>query len=226
MELNSHAKHSLPHSPLQSTLLRLAFVLALIVALNIGVSWLIKHLELQFYPSHLQLLEWAVIIGLATYICLMITPFLPGIEIGLALMMLLGPAGIVLVYLSTMLALSVAFVIGSYMPAAWIASLLRWLNLLKAGELLLAFDATPAEKRLEFIAQNASKGLLPAVAKRRYLLLAVLINLPGNAIIGGAGGIALLAGLSGLYSFPRYLALMSVAILPGPIIISLSNSLA
>jgi hypothetical protein len=212
------------NSPWSGTLIRLAFVIALIVALNIGVSQGIELLGLQFYPSHLQLIEWAIIIGFIAYTCLMIIPFLPGIEIGLALMMLLGPAGVVLVYLCTLFAMSVGFVIGNYMPATWLASLLEWLRLSKAAALLLAFDATPPAQRLDFIAQNASNRAISALARRRFLVLVALINLPGNALIGGAGGIALLAGLSRVYSFPKYLALISIATLPGPIAIMLSNS--
>ena len=55
------------------------------------------------------------------------------------------------------------------------------------------------------------------------LVLAVLFNLPGNALIGGGGGIAMMAGMSRLYSFPAYLLLIAVAILPGPILVMLSK---
>ena len=66
---------------------------------------------------------------------------------------------------------------------------------------------------------------IPALLKRRYLVLAVLLNLPGNALIGGGGGLAMVAGMSRLYSFPAYFLLISVAILPGPAVILLSQSL-
>jgi hypothetical protein len=54
-------------------------------------------------------------------------------------------------------------------------------------------------------------------------MLVLLLNLPGNALIGGGGGIAMMAGLSRLYSFPLYLFLISVAVLPGPILVILSK---
>jgi hypothetical protein len=47
---------------------------------------------------------------------------------------------------------------------------------------------------------------------------------PGNAVIGGGGGIALLAGISGLFTFPRYLAIVSLAVLPVPLTIMLIGS--
>ena len=169
------------------------------------------------------MVERAVIVGLVLYICLMAIPFLPGIEIGLILMILLGPQGAVLVYLCTLVALTLSFGLGRIFPPHLLASLLGWLHLSRAESLLRKFDATPPEQRLEFIAGETSTGTMPALLKRRYLVLAALLNLPGNVVIGGAGGIAMLAGMSQLYSFPKYLLLVSVAVLPGPILITLSK---
>ncbi len=161
--------------------------------------------------------------GVILYICLMATPFLPGIEIGLILMILLGPQGVVLVYFCTLMALTLSFCLGRVFPAHLLASLLGWLHLSRAESLLRKFDATPPEQRLEFITGDLSTGTMPTLLKRRYLVLAALLNLPGNVVIGGAGGIAMLAGMSRLYSFPKYLLLVSLAILPGPILITLSK---
>ena len=169
------------------------------------------------------MVERAVIVGLILYICLMAIPFLPGIEIGLILIILLGPQGAVLVYLCTLVALTLSFGLGRIFPPHLLASLLGWLHLSRAESLLRKFDATPPEQRLEFIAGETSTGTMPALLKRRYLVLAALLNLPGNVVIGGAGGIAMLAGMSRLYSFPKYLLLVSLAILPGPILITLSK---
>lgn len=36
----------------------------------------------------------------------------------------------------------------------------------------------------------------------RYVALAVLLNIPGNVVIGGGGGIAFAAGMTRLFSFP------------------------
>ncbi|HXV11709.1 MAG TPA: hypothetical protein VD839_12995, partial [Burkholderiales bacterium] len=66
-------------------------------------------------------------------------------------------------------------------------------------------------------------GSMSVLLNHRYLLLALLLNLPGNVLIGGGGGIAMMAGMSRLYSFPSYLALISVAILPGPVLVMLSK---
>jgi len=205
------------------TLLKLSSIVLLIILANIGISWLIDQLGFQFYPGSFKMVERAVIVGLVLYICLMAIPFLPGIEIGLILMILLGPQGAVLVYLCTLVALTLSFGLGRIFPPHLLASLLGWLHLSRAESLLRKFDATPPEQRLEFIAGETSTGTMPALLKRRYLVLAALLNLPGNVVIGGAGGIGMLAGMSRLYSFPKYLLLIAVAILPGPILITASK---
>ncbi len=161
--------------------------------------------------------------GVVLYICLMATPFLPGIEIGLILMILLGPQGVVLVYFCTLIALTLSFGLGRVFPPHLLASVLGWLHLSRAESLLRKFDAAPPEQRLEFIAESASQQKAQTLLKRRYLVLGALLNLPGNAVIGGAGGIAMLAGMSRLYSFPKYLLLIAIAVSPGPILITLSE---
>jgi hypothetical protein len=49
-------------------------------------------------------------------------------------------------------------------------------------------------------------------------VLAVLFNLPGNTIIGDGGGIALIAGMSRLFPFPKFVFLVCVAITPVPLL--------
>jgi len=60
--------------------------------------------------------------------------------------------------------------------------------------------------------------VVPFLLRHRYLVLAVLFNLPGNAIIGDGGGIALIAGMSRLFPFPKYVLLVCVAITPVPLL--------
>lgn len=204
-------------------LAKLSAIVLLIILANMGVSWLIDRLEVQIWPEHLEIVDRAVLIAVIVYIGLMATPFLPGIEVGLALMMMLGPKGVLATYVCTLIALTISFGVGRLFPTHLLVSLLRWLNLTRAETLLKGFCATPPEKRLEFLAEKATTQTIPALLKRRYLLLALLLNLPGNALIGGGGGIGMMAGISRLYSFPKYVFLISVAILPGPMLVMLSK---
>ena len=174
-------------------------------------------------PRHLETVDRIVLISVILYIGLMATPFLPGIEMGLALMIMLGPKGVLVTYICTLVALTISFGLGRLFPPHLLVSLLQWLNLTRAAALLKSFDARPPEKRLEFLAEKAPTQTIPALVKRRYLILAILLNLPGNALIGGGGGIAMMAGMSRLYSFLMYVFLISVAILPGPILVMLSK---
>jgi hypothetical protein len=49
--------------------------------------------------------------------------------------------------------------------------------------------------------------------------LAIVLNLPGNIVIGGGGGIALMAGASRLYSVPGFLVTIVLAVAPVPLAI-------
>lgn len=205
-------------------LAKLSAIVALLILANMGISWLIDKLDIQIWPEYMEMVDRAVLVSVILYIGLMAIPFLPGIEIGLALMMMLGPKGVAVTYICTLLALTISFGLGRLFPTHLLVSLLRWLNLTRAATLLSGFDATPPEKRLALLAERAPTQTIPALLKRRYLLLALLLNVPGNALIGGGGGIGMMAGMSRLYSFPKYVFLIAVAILPGPILVILSKS--
>lgn len=206
-----------------TTLARLAVVVAVIVLANFGASTLADTLKIQIWPSHMETIDRAVLVSVILYTVLMATPFLPGIEIGLALMVMLGPKGVVITYICTLVALTVSFALGRVFPAHVLVSLLRWLHLRRAAALLERFNATEPAGRLEFLAENTHGRSIRVLLNHRYLLLALLLNLPGNVLLGGGGGIAMMAGMSRLYSFPRYLPLISVAILPGPVLVMLSK---
>ncbi|MCH8884698.1 MAG: hypothetical protein IIA41_14540, partial [SAR324 cluster bacterium] len=69
------------------------------------------------------------------YILLMTVPFVPGIEIGLALLMIFGVKGIAVVYCSTLAALCLSFLIGQLIPPRAMLRLLTWLHLRTARDL-------------------------------------------------------------------------------------------
>jgi len=45
------------------------------------------------------------------------------------------------------------------------------------------------------------------------------VNLPGNILIGGGGGISLIAGASRLFSLPGFLTTIALAVSPLPLAI-------
>ena len=204
-------------------LAKLCLLVAIVLLANIGASRLIESLEVQIWPEHMEIVDRVVLVGVALYIAMMATPFLPGIELGLLLMTLLGPKGVVVTYACTLIALSISFGLGRVFPVGYLVALVEWLHLQRAAALLKRFDATPPAERLGFIAEIAPAKAVPVLLRHRYLMLALLLNIPGNAVIGGGGGIAMMAGMSRLYSFPAFLALLALAVLPGPALVMLTR---
>jgi hypothetical protein len=144
-------------------------------------------------------------------------PFVPGAEIGLGMLMLLGGQYALLVYLCMLFALMLAFTIGRIVPLNAISKAFGWLNLRKAQSLLARLDGLAPDERMDLLMANAPKRFVPSLLRYRYVALIVLVNTPGNSIIGGGGGIALMAGLSGLFKWYYFALAMAVAIAPIPI---------
>jgi hypothetical protein len=61
-----------------------------------------------------------------------------------------------------------------------------------------------------------SARTLRLTALYRYVVLALAVNTPCNSVIGGGGGIMLMAGLSGLFSPLAVFATMALAVSPVP----------
>jgi hypothetical protein len=191
--------------------------LAIILLLNYGVSRIADLLSFQMYPSKLNIAVFIVFVSAALYLVLMMIPFMPGMEVGLMLMAMLGVGGIILVYLCTVLALSLSFLVGRLIPPRYVCRALGWLRLERAQKLVTDIEPLGPEERLRFLARCAPSNIVPFLLRHRYLVLSVLFNLPGNVVIGNGGGIALIAGMSRLFPFPKYLLLVCLAITPVPL---------
>jgi len=76
-------------------------------------------------------------------------------------------------------------------------------------------------ERLAVLEANAPPWLGQSFIRHRYLLLGILLNLPGTSLIGGGGGIALVAGLSRLFSFPAFILTIVIATAPIPLAVYL-----
>lgn len=154
--------------------------------------------------------------ALGVYIITSATPFIPGAEIGFGLILLFGARLALLVYSGMVLALSLSFLIGRFLPPSLVARCFAYFGLVKARDLVLQVAPLSGKARLEYLTARAPRRLVPFMLRHRYLALIVLLNLPGNSIIGGGGGIGLIAGLSGLFSFPAYLGVLLIAVAPIP----------
>ncbi|NIO16219.1 MAG: hypothetical protein GTN70_04350, partial [Deltaproteobacteria bacterium] len=110
-----------------------------------------------------------------------------------------------------------SFLLGRLLPASYLSRALGWFNLNRARDLVTILDSLSAEDRLQYLLKSAPARIVPSLLRYRFLTIGVLFNLPGNALIGGGGGIGLIAGMSRLFPFPIYLLTICVAITPGPI---------
>ncbi len=89
---------------------------SLVVCLNILFSLLGSYFEEQLAPLYPEWGTVTLILAAGTYFFLLVIPFVPGMEIGLALMMVFGAKGVAVVYVTTVLALSFSFLIGKLVP--------------------------------------------------------------------------------------------------------------
>lgn len=204
------------------TWLRAALLVALIV-LFYGIGHgIVDDLRRIASAEAQTAISLTVAIALLVYIVLMALPFCPGIEVGLALLALGGRDIAPLVYLATVVALVLAFVVGRLSPpGALVASLAR-LRLRRAAEALRQIAPLDGERRLQLLLGQGSPWLVRFLVRHRYLAVAIALNTPGNLVIGDGGGIALVAGFSRLFSLSWFALTVAVAVAPVPIVVLLA----
>lgn len=157
----------------------------------------------------------------AIYVALMSIPFMPAAEIGISLIVFFGPRICFLVYVCTVTALSISYLVGRLIPIRYCAHVFGFLGLSKARQLIEKIDPLTADERATFLIDHAPTRFGSFLTRHRYLALAVVLNVPGNMVIGGGGGIAMLAGMTGIYSAPAYFVTVMVAVAPLPLLIAL-----
>jgi hypothetical protein len=205
--------------------IKILLLITVVFLLNSGGGWLAHQINFQLYPRHEPYLHLVILGSFGLYILLMTLPFMPGIEIGLTLMLFLGSKGVILVYCCTLIALSISFLIGQRIPLQKFANFLGWLHLKKVRDLILEMEPLPPGERIAILHKKAPARIVPHLLKHRYLTIALLLNLPCNAVIGGGGGIGMIVGMSGLITYTRYLITIAVSISPVPIVIFLKGSI-
>ena len=196
---------------------KIAVFLCIIIFLYYGSEQIVNFFAFQMWPRHVDMIIYLLFSSAAAYVVLMAVPFMPGIEMGILIMMMFGRPGILLVYLCTLLALTLSFLAGSHLPPRILARVLDWFHLDRARDLVMDLAPLGPEKRLHLLLGSTPTSVVPFLLRHRYLFIACLLNLPGHAFIGGSGGIGMIVGMSKIFSFPKYLLMVSIAILPGPI---------
>lgn len=201
------------------TAARLLLLIALIFAANKGAGWLAGQLDPEALIGHQKMVFGIVAATLLLYAVLMAVPFVPGIEIGLGLFVLLGAQMAPFVYLGTLTGLSLAFFIGRLMPMRQLERLFSALSLDRGASLSARLAPLSQQERLDELVKGAPRRWVPFLLRHRYLALAIAVNVPGNSLVGGGGGICLLAGMSGLFRFSAFLLTLVIAVAPVPILV-------
>lgn len=154
---------------------------------------------------------------LIAYALLISVPFVPGIEIGLTLILMEGPWIAPFIYISTVAGLCLAYGAGEWIPNARLHRIFADLRLTGACRLLESVEPLSRDERLEALRARAPAWLRPLATRYRYVLLGVLVNVPGNAILGGGGGIFFTAGLSRLLHPIQTILTIHLAVAPIPL---------
>lgn len=204
-------------------LARIALRLAVIVAIAlVAIKLIAVSMDLaERLPDAAQGPMQATILltALLVYALLIATPFVPGIEIGLALLLLRGAAIAPAVYAATVAGLLLAYGIGRLIPEATLERFARDLRLRRAADLIARTRAMTPTERQEALQNRLPRLLRAPLIRYRYVTLALLLNLPGNAFLGGGGGLMLAAGLSRLFAPRHTIVALLLAVLPVPLTI-------
>ncbi len=206
-----------PPPSLPVALLRLAVFVVLLVGLNLSLGALLREWEMQIRPATMERVHLGMLLACVLYALILALPFVPGVEIGIALLTMLGPVAAPYVYVATLVGLTMAFLAGRLIPMTVLARGLRALGLANAAALIGDLAAVPPEERIGALARRAQRRWLIRLLRQRQIALVVLLNLPGNALIGGGGGIAMAAGLSRLFSPLAFVLIVAVAVAPVPL---------
>lgn len=198
---------------------------SLLVAGWFAGKWLLGLVTIDVAHESPERVRVFVVLATAAYIVASAVPFVPGLEIGIGLMVVFGAKMALLVYASLVVALTISFLVGRFVPAERVAAAFGHLGLNKARDLVLRLAPLDSEARIALLTSQAPRKVVPVLLRHRYAALVVLFNLPGNSVIGGGGGIAFTAGLSGLYTFSGFILALVIAAIPVPLFILITKHL-
>lgn len=196
-------------------------ILALYIALLVA-GWLfgeaVKTYALpEMRPMNEPMIHKIVMGALIAFIIAAAIPFVPGAEIGFALLLLFGAQAVPLVYFGMVGALLLSYCVARLLPSGTLSKGLGWLGLSRASALIAELEAAPPDQKTQKLSDLMPSRFGQTLLKNRYILLILALNLPGNTLIGGGGGLAMLSGLSGVFGFWPYLGTILIAVAPVPL---------
>ena len=195
----------------------LAFVLAVAVLAHRLLDWAMQVLRGAEGDGMLALAVIAAV--LVVYAMLIAIPFVPGVEIGVAVLLLGGASVAPLVYLATITGLLAAFAIGRFLSVRTLHAWACRAGVTRLATLLDGIATRRPEARLVLLRRHLPPILSQLLVDWRYLSLAALINLPGNSLLGGGGGLLLAAGVTGVFRPVPVILTVGLAVLPIPLVV-------
>ena len=125
--------------------LRLAFVLALVIAGKFGWDAVTARIALMEQDAAARAMTGLLVTVLMGYALLLAIPFVPGVEIGIAILMIAGPDSAPFVYLATLTGLSIAFMTGQHVALNWLVRTFEDLHLRRLAGLMRRIRDTPRQ---------------------------------------------------------------------------------
>ncbi len=193
------------------------FILAVLVATWISAA-LRDAMDLHVMPDNEVAVHRTIVVATVVFIILLAIPFVPGAEIGLTMLTVFGAAIAPLVYCATVTALMLAYIIVDWSRLVpTVIRALRAVRLTKAANVLEETALLSREAKMERLMQGGSPRMLRFATRYRYVAILIAINVPGNFLIGGGGGISIMAGMSGLFAPIPFLLTVAIAVSPVPL---------
>lgn len=206
-----------PGPSLGGIVLRVTILFAVLLLATWGAHMVRDALNLQIRPDNEQQVHRMIMLGSAAYVGLLALPFVPGAEIGIAMLAAFGPALAPLIYVCTVASMILAYMVGRFLPIDVLRRVLSSMRMQRAAELVARAAPLSGDDRVAMLLGGQSARALRLAVRYRYVALAVAVNTPGNSVIGGGGGIMLMAGLSGIFSPLATVATIAIAVSPVPL---------
>lgn len=161
----------------------------------------------------------SIAIILLIYIIALAIPFVPGVELGLLILAIFGTSMSGLVYLATFIGLMLSFAVGRFIPTVALQRLLLRFGLTRLANFVIESSSCVGQLSSQQLKQLNVPSWLKILLNHRLCSLILIINLPGNAILGGGGGIAMIAGMTRFFSLSEFVVGVLIAIAPIPVLL-------
>ena len=115
----------------------------------------------KLIPENVHMVHGIIITSLLVYTILIAIPFVPSVEIGLGMIILLGADLAPLVYMFTVIGCSLSFIAGRLIPESYLRKFLEDLSLTRASRFVEEVESLDREQRLSLLLSHAPAKFIP-----------------------------------------------------------------